>query len=181
MLKAASPMTHAFAAALLLGSLATAPAFAQSGTDTSSTMQMAPAGKSMHGPAAMAAQVESRIKTLHAKLKITPDQESDWNDFAQAMRDNEANMSQMIQERHQKGATLSAVDDLQSYQKIAQAHADGMTKLISAFEPLYDSMSDEQKKNADEVFGRFEGHRGAEKASMMKKKMAPAPSTPDNE
>ena len=61
--------------------------------------------------------------------------------------------------------TMSAVDDLETYQKIAQAHADGLQKLVTAFQPVYDSMSDDQKKNADQVFGQFEGHRGMTKAS----------------
>lgn len=162
------------AVAALVGSLAAAsPSFAQNSTSNvqpGGSMQMeqpnapAAAGKKMHGPAAMKAAVERRIKTLHDKLKITPDQEADWNDVAQTMRDNEANIGQLIQQRHQNSASMTAVDDLNSYASIAQAHADGAKKLASSFENLYDSMSPEQKKNADEVFGRFEGHRGMAKS-----------------
>jgi len=128
-------------------------------------------------PMSMGDRVEQRIKTLHDKLKITAAQESEWGDVAQAMRDNETSMSQLIEERRANAKTMSAVEDLQSYQKIAQAHADGLAKLIPAFETLYTDLSDTQKKNADEVFGRFEGHRGMSKASgkpMHKKATAPA-------
>ncbi len=113
-------------------------------------------GDHPHGPADMQAHVEERIKTLHAKLKITPDQESQWNDVAQAMRDNESQMSSLIQERHSE-TNKTAIDDMDSYGQIAQAHADGIKKVEAAFKPLYDSMSDAQKKNADNVFGEFEG------------------------
>jgi len=44
------------------------------------------------------------------------------------------------------------VDDLQSYAAIADAHADGLKKLIPAFQALYTAMSDDQKKTADMLF-----------------------------
>jgi glutamine synthetase adenylyltransferase len=100
--------------------------------------------------------VEQRITQLHAQLKITPDQESKWNSVAQAMRDNEANMQKLVAEKHQQAPqNLSAVDDLKTYQEFAQAHVDGLKNLTSAFSSLYDSMSDQQKKNADQVFANF--------------------------
>lgn len=114
--------------------------------------------KGAHG-AAGAVNVENRIKTLHDKLQITSAQEDEWNNVAQTMRDNEGNIHQLIQSRHQNLDSMTAIDDLQSYQQIAQAHADGLQKLTAAFQTLYNDMSDAQKKNADEVFGRFEGHR----------------------
>jgi hypothetical protein len=48
---------------------------------------------------------------------------------------------------------MTAVDDVKSYAAIADAHADGLKKFVSVFEALYNSMSDEHKKNADNVFG----------------------------
>jgi hypothetical protein len=47
---------------------------------------------------------------------------------------------------------MTAVENLRSFQKLAQAHADGLNNLGAAFESLYADMSDEQKKNADAVF-----------------------------
>jgi len=104
------------------------------------------------------ARVEQRIKTLHAKLKITPDEENDWMTVAQTMRENEAEMAGLIDARHQNPQSMTAIDDLQSYQKITQAHADGLNKMISSFQTLYHDMPDAQKENADQVFGSFEGH-----------------------
>jgi hypothetical protein len=104
------------------------------------------------------ARVEERIKELHDKLKITDEQATAWNAVADTMRDNEKAMQPLIQERHEKGGTRTAVEDLESYQKIAAAHADSLNKFIAVFQPLYDSMSDAQKKNADTVFGQFEGN-----------------------
>ncbi len=114
--------------------------------------------KGMHGPEEMRQHVEERIKTLHAKLMVTPEQEAQWSDVAQAMRDSEANVSSLIQERHKNAGSMNAVDDLESYQTIAQAHADGLKQVNAAFKNLYATMSDAQKKNADTVFDHYEGH-----------------------
>jgi hypothetical protein len=53
--------------------------------------------------------------------------------------------------------SMTAVQNLRSYQQFAQAHVDGLKNLTSAFETLYDAMPDAQKKNADEVF-QTSGH-----------------------
>jgi len=109
----------------------------------------APAGEKSAG-------VEQRITQLHAELKITPDQESRWNSVAQAMRDNAANMDKLVAEKRQQAPqNMNAVDDLKTYQEFTQAHLDGLKNLTSAFSSLYDSMPDPQKKNADEVFAKF--------------------------
>ena len=102
------------------------------------------------------AGVEQRITQLHAELKITSEEESKWNPVAQAMRDNAANMDKLVAEKRQQGPqNMTAVDDLKTYQEFTQQHLDGIKNLTSAFSSLYDSMSDPQKKNADEVFAKF--------------------------
>jgi periplasmic protein CpxP/Spy len=108
-----------------------------------------PAGERSEG-------VEQRIQQLHTELKITPDQESKWNSVAQAMRDNASNMDKLVAEKRQQAPqTMTAVEDLKTYQEFTQAHLDGIKNLTSAFSSLYDSMSDQQKKNADQVFAKF--------------------------
>jgi hypothetical protein len=97
--------------------------------------------------------VEQRIATLHAALKITPDEDAKWNAVAQTMRENAANMDKLIAEgRTTAPNTMTAVDDLVMYQKIAQAHVDGLKNLIASFSTLYSAMPDAQKKTADAVF-----------------------------
>ena len=112
-------------------------------------------------------RVEERIKRLHAELKITPEQETQWNAVAQAMRDDAKAMEDAIAQRR-AAKSMTAVDNLKSYQAIADAHAQGLQKLIPAFQALYDSMSPEQKKNADTVFSS--SHR---RARSHKKAAAP--------
>ncbi|HKE13029.1 MAG TPA: Spy/CpxP family protein refolding chaperone [Myxococcota bacterium] len=106
--------------------------------------------------ASPADRVETRIQDLHRNLKITPAQETQWRDFAQVMRDNEKAIDVILKERAANISKMNAIDDLRSYEKLADAHAEGLKKLVPAFEALYNTMSDEQKKNADAVFGKFE-------------------------
>jgi protein CpxP len=99
--------------------------------------------------------VEQRITMLKSALKITPDQEANWDKVATAMRDNAAAMDKLVKEKQAKAQNITAVDDLKTYQDFTQAHLDGLKNLTSAFESLYDSMSPDQKKNADQVFHNF--------------------------
>jgi hypothetical protein len=108
-------------------------------------------------------RTEARIKELHAKLEITPAQEELWSKVTQVMRDNAKEMQALIKERSAKAGTMTAVNDLESYGAIVEAHADGIKKFISVFEPLYASMSDTQKKNADKLFQHHDHRRSKAK------------------
>lgn len=151
------PLTRSVAfAALLSAPLAAAPFFtahAQQAPATPPTTA-SPAGATATDE--RAETVEQRIAKLHQDLKISADQETKWNDVAQAMRENAANMQKLVADKKKQAPqNMTAVDDLETYQKFAQAHVDGLKKLNSAFKSLYSAMSDQQKKNADQVFANF--------------------------
>jgi periplasmic protein CpxP/Spy len=102
--------------------------------------------------------VEQRITNLHAALKVTPAEETQWNGVAQAMRENAAAMDKLVAtNRTSPPQNMTAVQDLQTYQQFAQAHVDGLKNLIAAFSTLYNAMPDDQKKVADQVF-QTSGH-----------------------
>jgi LTXXQ motif family protein len=103
-------------------------------------------------------RVETRIKDMHAKLKITPAQEAQWTKVAQMMRDNEKTMEPLFKARAENAKTMTAVDDLKSYGEITDLHADGIKKFTPVFATLYADMSDAQKKTADTLF-RHGDHR----------------------
>jgi LTXXQ motif family protein len=117
------------------------------------------------------ADIEARIKSLHDRLHVTAAQEQQWEQVAQVMRENAKTMNKMIRERDAKLRTMNAVDNLNAYAGIAEAHADGVKKLASAFDSLYDSMSELQKKDADAVFrGIAAHHRAAPKPAAPTQK-----------
>jgi protein CpxP len=146
--------TSLFAATLLSGSAALVPAFAQDAmTGPTTTSTTTTSSTSSNVAQKMEAHVETRIKTLHDELKITPDQEDQWNTVAQTMRSNEATMEPLYEAR-KNADSMTAIDNLKNHQALSQAYAESFNKFIDAFEPLYNSMPDSQKKWADESFAK---------------------------
>jgi protein CpxP len=105
--------------------------------------------------------VDQRITSLHDALQITPQEEPKWDRVARVMRDNAAAMQKLIAERDAQAPNITAVQDLQEYEKFTQAHVTGLRKLTVSFDTLYKSMPPAQQKIADEVFQNFGHHPGA--------------------
>ena len=97
-------------------------------------------------------RVGKRIAELRAQLHITPAEQPQWDQFAQTMRDNARQMDQTFMQRAQQYQTMTALQNMQSYEQIAEMHAQQLQKLVPAFEGLYNAMPEQQKKIADEVF-----------------------------
>jgi hypothetical protein len=104
--------------------------------------------------------VEGRIAYMWAELRITPAQQAQWDRVATAMRAQAAQMDQMAQQmRARRDQPSNAMDQLERRAQMAELHANNAKTFAAAFKPLYDSLSDDQKKSADELFGR-RGHGG---------------------
>jgi protein CpxP len=155
-----APFGRSVAIAALMGAtmLASPLTAARADSATNAAIQLAQAAPPQNPAASGATQskgetVEQRITNLHTALKIEPSEEAKWNGVAQAMRENAAAMDKLIAaNRTTAPQGMTAVDDLNTYEKFAQAHVDGLKNLISSFKILYAAMPDAQKKNADEVF-----------------------------
>lgn len=104
-------------------------------------------------------EVDARIRSMHDQLKITSQQEPQWNALAQTMRDNAAQSEQAFDDRRQKMATINADDAMKSYAQLAQMHADHMQKLAASFSALYAVLTPEQKATADRLFRNEHKHR----------------------
>jgi hypothetical protein len=155
------PLRRSLAIATLAGAslaLGLGGASAQTATKPESAKPPAAAAATSSKPET----VEQRITMLKTALKITPDQEAKWNKVATAMRDNAAAMDKLVKDKRAKADNMTAVDDLKTYQDFTKAHLDGLKNLTSAFESLYDSMSADQKKNADQVFHSFGPSKSAQ-------------------
>ncbi|MFZ2064003.1 MAG: Spy/CpxP family protein refolding chaperone [Candidatus Binatus sp.] len=144
------------AAAALLGAIVLAtPVFAASESMTTSKTSAASAKQEMaatspedHG----VASVEARIRDLHSRLHITEAQKTQWDNLARVMRENAQAMVELKKQRAADAKSMTAVDVVKSYSEVIQAHEDGMKKFVPAFEDLYNSLSDSQKKIADSMF-----------------------------
>ena len=112
-------------------------------------------------PAPMrASHIDGRIAFLQAELHITAEQIPLWNAVADVMRQNDQDMRAARAALHdQSDDDVTAVDRLATMQKMAASRADGLGKLLAVVKPLYEAMSADQKKNADELlashFGRM--------------------------
>ena len=155
-----APLARSVAIAALMGAtmLALPLTAARGDTVASAVIQLAQAAAPQSPAGAATTEtkgetVEQRITNLHASLKITADQEATWNTVAQAMRENASAMDKLVATtRTTPPQNMTAVADLQTYQKFAQTHVDGLKNLIPSFTKLYAAMPDAQKKIADEVF-----------------------------
>lgn len=123
------------------GSTASAPAAGSRATSAPASGSEGPAGG-----------VDEMIAHLRESFHITPAQEPLWEQVAKVMRDNSAELTRLAKTRAQDADKMSAVDDLKSYAHISEVHARGTQRLIPAFQALYDSMSAQQKQEADREF-----------------------------
>ena len=149
---------------LLVSAFLMAGAYAQASVDSAHAKDSS--SRAMMSDTERNADVQRRIVDLHAKLGITPAEESLWTAVAQTMRDNANELDKAIDKRENADAT--AIDDLNAYGNVVQAHADGIKKLSAVFSPLYASMSDQQRKVADGVFAQAGHHQGKGEPQAMK-------------
>ena len=68
------------------------------------------------------------------------------------LRENARDMDQTFMQRAQQFQSMNALQNMQSYEQMAEAHAQHLQKLVPAFENLYNTMPDQQKRLADQVF-----------------------------
>ena len=117
-------------------------------------------GHMMHGRFMPGRHIEGRIAFLRAELKITPAQTAQFDKVAAVMRDNAKEAAQLFEQaRTERGAaaTPDALTRMNQRVKFAEARVAGMKKFVEAFAPLYQSLSDEQKKSADELLSHMRG------------------------
>jgi hypothetical protein len=109
----------------------------------------------MHGgmmDGAMMGHVEGRLAFLKTELKITPAQEPQWTKFADVIRANAKGAQAGMKVMMQAGAKApTAPEAFAHHEKMLTAKLESVRALKAAFDPLYASLGDEQKKSADEL------------------------------
>jgi len=107
--------------------------------------------------------VEKRITDMHARLHIDATQETQWLVVARTMRENQTALEPLLVERAKNAGSATALQDLDSFAAVTEAHAGGIRRFIAAFEPLYTAMPAAQKKEADTLFRAGPGKMGTSK------------------
>jgi hypothetical protein len=92
---------------------------------------------------------DARIAALRAGLELTPQQETNWPPFEQAVRDLAAQVTERVEARENSGDQKSAPSPFDRLQR----RADAMVRLAAALKgvadtgtPLYQSLSDAQQR-----------------------------------
>jgi hypothetical protein len=101
--------------------------------------------------------VDGRIAFLKAELKITPAQETEWQQVATAMHQNATGLDQVIGNARQQRGSMDAVQHLALREQFAKVRADNDARLLAAFKPLYASLSPEQQQMANTLVGAHHG------------------------
>jgi protein CpxP len=160
--KTGGPLRAAFAFGL--GAALLAAPFGVAGgalaADSTAPLQLAQAAQGGPRPAAAPqAQpggadqgTEKQLAELQRRLKVTPEQQPKFDAFAQGMRQNAQEMDALNKEEQQK-RTRNAVEELQSAARFSEAEATGLKRLVPMLQALYDSLSDQQKRTADQLLG----------------------------
>jgi hypothetical protein len=148
-----------FLAAALLTSVAAVgltPALAQN-APAPATSETATAPMHHHARMLPSQLVDGRIAFLKAELKITPAQETQWQQVATAMHQNATALDQVMGNARQQSGSMDAVQRLALREQFAKVRADNDARLLTAFKPLYASLSPEQQQMANTL---AEAHHG---------------------
>jgi hypothetical protein len=107
-------------------------------------------------------RVEARLAEAKTRLKITAEQEAQWNAFADVTRRQakaaDERVTAMRDSKESQGKRLTAVERLERRQQMAAAHSQRLTEVIAAAKPLYAALSAEQKAIADDMLTPRRGH-----------------------
>jgi hypothetical protein len=95
--------------------------------------------------------VEGHIAFFKAELGITSEQESLWAPVVAAMREDVKNLQDEESSLSQKHAPKNAIEYLQNRVVFANLRAQGEERFLSAFHPLYDALSQQQKQAANSL------------------------------
>ena len=106
------------------------------------------------------AMMEGRLDTLKTELGITDAQLPQWNAFADAMRARMTAMQGMRVQMMKQDKTASWPERLAQHEKRLSAHLDAMKAMESPVNALWDSLSAEQRRKAEDLMSGPMGMMG---------------------
>lgn len=117
---------------------------------------------------------EGRLAFLKAELKITEAQTKAWDAFAAALRENVAKLTEAYKAPDREAMQkMTPPERLGWFEKAVTARADAVKRAKAAIEPLYASLSDDQKKLFDRFVptGGMRDDRMADRRERMRERM----------
>ena len=147
---------RALAGAVLMLSLGVAAdgATAQTVNRPAPAQAQSPAGQKPGAAQPAGDPVEAQLGDIKKRLNITAAQQSQFDQFANIVKQNAADDGRADAEGGQS-AEQSAVEGLRNAASFAQTEADNLKRLVPALEGLYASLTDQQKRTADSCSTRL--------------------------
>ncbi|GAB4443185.1 MAG: Spy/CpxP family protein refolding chaperone [Rhodocyclaceae bacterium] len=162
-MKRSYPILAAVAAAASLTLAASVQARPEGPMAMGARMDCDGMGPGMHGGGQHARHdPEARLRELKAELKITPDQESAWQAFANQATAQATAMKAMFEAMREtmRQPEGSAPDRMARRTEMMKSRLAGMEAMTAAFKDLYAVLTPEQKALADQRFGPMRGRPG---------------------
>jgi hypothetical protein len=108
------------------------------------------------GPAGMRPleHIEGQLAFYKTELKITDAQGPQWNAFAATIRDNATKLRQAMMQGMQANEAPKSTELIQRRIASLTVQLDAMKAVQATAKPLYDVLSSEQKKTADELMAQ---------------------------
>lgn len=114
--------------------------------------------------------IEGRIAFVKTELKLTAQQQPLFDKLADEMRASAKAMQERHAEHQQTSAPgtapASALEKLERRSAAMKEMTAAQDRYLAAFRPLYESLSDEQKKTADELLAHAGGPGGMKHRGM---------------
>jgi hypothetical protein len=95
--------------------------------------------------------IEGQIAFYKTELKITAAQEPLWDAFAEALRGNATRLQQAMAMATEAKGVVALPEQMERRIAMLTALLDAMQSMQAAAKPLYVTLTDEQKKTADEL------------------------------
>jgi hypothetical protein len=108
---------------------------------------------------------EGWLAFLKVELKITDEQEPQWEALAEALRQSATRMERLREERPARPTEgderppVPAVERLDHWERFAAGALESVRSVNAAFKALYGVMSEDQRKLADELASHRHRHR----------------------
>jgi hypothetical protein len=133
------------------------------------------------GNMGMTEHTTGRIAFLRAELQITDSQSKAWDAFADAMQKIASQMKEADMPMMAEASAPQLLARLDSQERMLTARLEGVREMKAAFAPLYNALSAEQRKTADDLLANHMGlmplgmmQGGMMKGGMMQGGMMPA-------
>jgi hypothetical protein len=107
----------------------------------------------------MAERAEVRLARLELALALTPQQQSAWSTFKDAMTARAERMATEMQKRAEAGQPKTALERMERMEEMSKLRQSEMAETRKAVETFYATLSDAQKTVFDAEFDRM-GHGG---------------------